>query len=127
MIADYLPIDYYFLWKQSNQVHYQQWSCQLNLISVTYTHDIIVLLNYNFISTCMATCDILCVKCQSFLWKILFPQDKTWHFHKTRLGISTTRDMEFAQDMAFPRHETWYFHDTRCGSRRTTQDVAVHA
>jgi len=41
--------------------------------------------------TCMATHGILHVKCQSFLWKILFPCDKTWLFHKTRHGISTQR------------------------------------
>ena len=61
-----------------------------NEITQLWTHT--VLLNYNFISTCVATRGISHVKCQSFPWKILFPCDEMWLFHETRHGISTLRD-----------------------------------
>jgi len=70
----------------------------INIINSSYALWVLIVvayvcavpLNYNFISTCVATCGILQVKCQSFLWKILFPRDEMWNFHEMRRGISTT-------------------------------------
>jgi len=49
--------------------------------------------------THVATRSISCVKYQSFPWKILFPHNEMWHFHVTRRGFSTRRDMAFPRNV----------------------------